>query len=66
MDGRFLRETVEGEVLGAPFRGVSPPGFNDVTGNVRGVRYDDHSTARYLYEGKLAEDGAGPAGGNLQ
>lgn len=57
MGGRFLRETVEGEVFGQPFRGVSLIGFNNVSGKVQGVWYDNHSTALYLYEGSVAEDG---------
>lgn len=63
---RFLRGAVQSEALGAPFRGVSLVGVDDVTGRAQGVRYDDHSPALYPYEGTLTEGGAGPAGGNLQ
>lgn len=57
MGGRFVRETVDGEAFGAPFRGVGLIGYNNVTGKAQGVWYDNHGTAIYLYEGSLSEDG---------
>ena len=57
MGGRFVRETLEGEAFGAPFRGVGLMGYNNVTGKAQGVWYDNHSTALYRYEGTLSEDG---------
>lgn len=57
MGGRFVRETVEGEAFGAPFRGVGLIGYDNVTGKAQGIWYDNHSTAIYRYEGSLSEDG---------
>jgi hypothetical protein len=57
MGGRFMRETVEGEFMGQPFRGVSVVGVDNTTGEARGVWYDNHSTALYFYRGRLDEAG---------
>lgn len=57
MGGRFVRETVEGEFMGQPFRGVSVVGVDNTSGEARGVWYDNHSTTLYFYRGRLDEAG---------
>lgn len=57
MNGRFVKETVKSDFMGKPFHGVSIIGFNNVTGEVEAVWYDDHSTGIYVYRGSMNEDG---------
>lgn len=57
MDGRFIREKVTSEWMGAPFHGVSIVGYNNTTGEVEGVWYDNHSTMLYTSRGTLSDAG---------
>jgi len=57
MDGRFVKETVKSEFMGKPFHGVSIVGFNNATGEVEAIWYDDHSTGIFVYRGSMNEDG---------
>lgn len=57
MDGRFVRETVESEFMGQPFRGVGYTGYNNLTGEYEGSWMDNHSTALYRYTGERDDRG---------
>lgn len=56
MDGRYLRETVEGDMMGAPFRGQGLTGYNNVTGEYESTWVDNHSTAIHTYTGRMEGD----------
>lgn len=57
MGGRFIREKVTSEWMGAPFHGVSIVGYNNTTGEVEGVWYDNHSTMLYTSRGTISDAG---------
>lgn len=57
MDGRYVQETVEGDFMGAPFRGVGTIGYSNVSGEVQGTWIDNHTTSIYTYRGSINEAG---------
>ncbi|MGH7656872.1 MAG: DUF1579 domain-containing protein, partial [Gemmatimonadales bacterium] len=57
MDGRFIRETVEGEFQGEQFHAVSYTGYNNATGEYEASWLDNMSTGIYKYTGSANEAG---------
>jgi Protein of unknown function (DUF1579) len=56
MNGRFVREEFQGEMMGKPFHGVSVTGYDNMKQKYNSVWIDDMSTAIFTSEG-TAEDG---------
>lgn len=57
MDGRYTREEVTGDFMGAPFRGLGFTGYNNVTGEYEATWIDNHTTQIYRYTGWAEDDG---------
>jgi hypothetical protein len=54
-DGRYLLQTLEGEMMGMPFRGMGISGFDNLKGKHTMVWFDNMSTATLFCEGDCAE-----------
>lgn len=57
MDGRFVREEFNGEMMGKPFQGMSLTGYDNQKKKYNSFWVDDMSTAIFTSEG-TADDGA--------
>jgi hypothetical protein len=57
LGGHYLQQTYTGEMMGAPFTGISLLGYNNHTKNYESVWLDSMSTAIYLFVGKGSADG---------
>ncbi|MEM9167302.1 MAG: DUF1579 family protein [Planctomycetota bacterium] len=56
MDGRFLRGTWEGEMMGEPYSGVSIMGYSSVEGEYQGVWIDSTANQISYTTGGLVDD----------
>jgi hypothetical protein len=52
MNGRFLQEDFQGEMMGKPFHGRTLLGFNNIKQTFNSVWVDDMNTAMFVTEGK--------------
>lgn len=58
LGGRFLVEDLDGHGPdGAPYRGQSVLGFNNITGRYEGIWISDGMTPMTTYTGEMSEDG---------
>ena len=57
MDGRFIKQNFNGNMMGSPFKGTGVTGYNKAAKRYEGVWYDDMSTAMYFVTGKKTDDG---------
>jgi hypothetical protein len=57
LGGNYLREEYSGNMMGAPFSGISIVGYNNHTKNYESIWIDSMSTAIYLFVGKISADG---------
>ncbi len=56
LDGHYLREEYSGNMMGAPYSGISILGYNNHTKNYESTWIDSMSTAIYLFAGKISAD----------
>lgn len=64
MDGRQLRELIEGDFMGQPFRGESIVGYDNVREEYHSVWFDNMGTGLMLVTGTADADGAVTFEGN--
>jgi len=57
LGGRYLQETMEGENMGMPFEGMGVTGYDNSTGMVTSVWYDNMGTATTVLMGPYEEPG---------
>lgn len=57
MDGRYVHEEFNGEMMGKPFKGIGITGFNNMKQKYQSVWLDDMSTAIFTSEGTASEEG---------
>ena len=56
MEGRFVREEFQGEVMGKPFHGMSLSGYDNIKQKYNSLWVDDMSTAIFTSEGTSEND----------
>jgi Protein of unknown function (DUF1579) len=52
MNGRFIQEDFQGEIMGKPFHGRSVLGYNNQKRSYQSVWFDDMNTSMFTSEGK--------------
>lgn len=57
LGGRYLYETMEGENMGMPFKGLGLTGYDNTTGFVTSVWYDNMGTTTTVLTGSYANPG---------
>jgi Protein of unknown function (DUF1579) len=57
LGGHYLREEYNGEMMGAPYSGISILGYNNQTKKFESTWIDSMSTAIYFFTGKASADG---------
>ena len=58
LDGRFLQEEFTGDMMGAPFTGLSFMGYDNHTGKYVSTWMDNMSTTVMVFEGTAGADGS--------
>jgi len=57
LGGRYLRQEYSGDMMGAPFTGISFLGYDNHTKKYQSIWIDSMSTGIYLFEGTASSDG---------
>lgn len=57
MGGRYLEESLAGEMMGMPFKGMGITGYDNVSNEFQSVWFDNMSTALMMSEGTYQEGG---------
>ncbi len=57
LDGRYLKQTYTGDMMGAPFTGISFMGYNNHTKKYESTWIDSMSTGIFKFEGTVGRDG---------
>lgn len=57
LNGRYLREEYSGDMMGAPFTGISITGYNNHTKKYETTWIDSMSTGIFKFEGVAGRDG---------
>lgn len=57
LDGRFLEQTMKGEMMGMPFNGIGFTGYDNINKKYVSVWMDNSSTGLYTTEGTMSKDG---------
>lgn len=57
MDGRFIKQTFSGAMMGQDFTGIGLSGYNNASKKYEGVWHDSMSTALYMVTGEKTDTG---------
>ncbi len=57
LDGHYLKQTYTGDMMGAPFTGISFMGYNNHTKKYESTWIDSMSTGIFKFEGAASRDG---------
>jgi hypothetical protein len=57
LDGHYLRQEYEGDMMGVPFSGINILGYNNHTKKYESVWIDSMSTAIFYFVGTASKDG---------
>jgi hypothetical protein len=57
LDGHYLQQTYQGDMMGQPFTGISLLGYDNHTKKYQSIWIDTMSTGVYFFEGTASRDG---------
>lgn len=57
LDGHYLQQTYQGDMMGQPFTGISLLGYDNHTKKYQSIWVDTMSTGVYFFEGTASRDG---------